>query len=326
METNGIDLQDLFMRFTLESFVELGFGLPLNASNTDHQRFQYSFDVIQTEVELRGRKGLLWKLLPERKLKKELEWTNNLVYDIIKKRMQESHEELRGKKDLLSTALLANSGSSDKNIEELRDIVINFMVAGRDTTAVLLTWCMYMLGQHPHIELKVRREMENIVGDSDFTLENLQKLEYLHRVLQETLRLYPPVPIEGYGALKDDPEFPLPDGTTIHIPQHTTILYSAYTLHRDPSVFVNPENFDPDRFLTPPNRWTYLPFFGGPRTCLGQKMAFIEAKIMVCVLLKHYNLRPIPSFKYDLKNAIILTSANGVKMDLLPIGNVKKTI
>ena len=181
--------------------------------------------------------------------------------------------------------------------EEIVDFLKNFLIAGRDTTAELLTWCLHLLSQHPAIEAAVLDEIAAVVGDKSLTMELISQLRYLKCVLQEVLRLYPPVPINLLTALSDDM---LPGDYFVE--KDTIILYSAYIIHRMPEFWPNPEQFNPDRWLgEPPKPFTYLPFHGGPRLCLGMDMAFLEARVALVVLLRKWRFVPVAGFEPSLK-------------------------
>lgn len=330
LKEKPIDIQDMFLRYTLDSFSEIGFGAEVNSINKEDNQFQTAFDYVQTETDKRGNWGQYWKYLPrDKKFFSELDYMNNFTKDIIEKRKTESKGEKEQKRDLLSQIMLMKNeeGKPLYDEEGLRDFVMNFLIAGRDTTAVTLTWCFYLLSKNPEVEKKVIEEMEQVLGPSpknnqekseeepEIDWENLKKLKYLKAVLYETLRLYPPVPVDGYTALKDDV---LPGG--YFIPKGTNVLYSSWSLHRDPDLFEEPLSFKPERFENQqPTAYHWLPFHGGPRLCLGQEMAIQEAKIMMCVFLWRYGLRfrLQDNFEPVIKRGIILTSNNGVRMSLV---------
>jgi len=239
---------------------------------------------------------------------------NEYTFAIIRQRQLEDRSSLVNRADLLSQLLTHNEEGSTYTDEELRDFVMNFLIAGRDTTAMLLTWTFYLLAKHPEIEAKVVEEMNQVMKDEQPTWDNIKQLRYLKNVLQETLRLFPPVPVDGYTAYSDDV---LPGGYSIT--KGTEVYYCSYVLHRDPTLFPNPEEFLPERWDNPPKHpCAYIPFHSGARTCLGKEMAFEEARIMVVNLLRKFRLRLVDGFEPRIKQAIILTSANGMRMRLVP--------
>jgi cytochrome P450 len=140
----------------------------------------------------------------------------------------------------------------------------------------------------------------------------VKKLSYLQCCIQESLRLLPSVPSNGFTALKDDI---LPGG--YFVPKDAYVIYSAYILHRRADIYPNPEVYNPDRWInTSMKPFEFMSFHGGPRECLGMNMAYLEAKVMICNLLKRFRLRMNPNAKVELKRAIILTSRRGIHMNL----------
>eukprot|EP01104_Vermistella_antarctica_P006923 TRINITY_DN1762_c0_g1_i3.p1 TRINITY_DN1762_c0_g1~~TRINITY_DN1762_c0_g1_i3.p1 ORF type:complete len:279 (-),score=40.42 TRINITY_DN1762_c0_g1_i3:11-847(-) len=257
----------------------------------------------------------------------QLAYLNQQCHDIIAARRLESRDNLEQRHDLLSLMLLRQlrsqsgemTGEEEDKVaveyceKDLRDAIMNLLIAGRDTTALLLTWCMYLLSQHPKIEAKVLDEIERELGDSPIDYSNLKRLQYLKQVLQETLRMYPPVPIECYNTREVESVFP----GGYYAPPQTSVLYSAYTMHRNPKYYPNPEEFNPDRFATAPAPYTFLPFHAGPRVCLGKEMAYLEAMTMVVTLLRSgIRLRLYPEHRVAIKQAIMLTSDGGMRMVL----------
>ncbi|EPS42077.1 hypothetical protein H072_3894 [Dactylellina haptotyla CBS 200.50] len=182
----------------------------------------------------------------------------------------------------------------------LRDAVMNLLLAGRDTTGSLLGWCFYLLVRNPDVQAKLRRAIVADFGaeyDPDrITFESLKNCKYLRWVLDETLRLYPTVPINMRTAIADT-TLPLgggPDGKSpIFVPKGTNIEYSVYAMHRRSDIYGDDANwFRPDRWENRPKTdafgWEYLPFNGGPRVCLGQQFALTEAGYTVVRMFQQY--------------------------------------
>eukprot|EP01095_Lingulamoeba_sp_RSL-Kostka_P006502 TRINITY_DN2043_c0_g2_i1.p1 TRINITY_DN2043_c0_g2~~TRINITY_DN2043_c0_g2_i1.p1 ORF type:complete len:525 (+),score=158.72 TRINITY_DN2043_c0_g2_i1:100-1575(+) len=317
-----INIQDYFMRYTLDSFAEIGFGVDLDSINQgDVNSFSLAFDYVQTFTERRGRYGDLWKLkekfFKDQKYIDSLKYLDDYIYAIINERRKEDESIISKRKDLLSKILCDKS--LNKTDKELRDFVLNYLIAGRDTTAILLTFCFYLLADNEEVEQKVIDEINEVVGSGDdmITWEQQSSLNYTQFVLKEVLRLYPPVPIDGYTAFEEDV---LPGGQ--HIKKNTEIYYPSWVIHRREDLYPKALEFIPERWSEeaekkcPPHPYAYIPFHGGPRICLGQQLAYVEAKTMISNLLRKYKLRRNKDHEIDLKQAIILTSQNGVYMDI----------
>jgi len=197
----------------------------------------------------------------------------------------------------------------------IRDIIVNFLIAGRDTTATLLTWTTYLLAKHPDIRKKLLDEIKEL---DEHTFQKINKLEYLDWVLKESLRLYAPVPGVSRTALNDDV---LPDGT--RVPAGTGLRYHALHVHRSPRYWDQPLSFIPERWKDQAsiikNSYQYIPFHSGPMSCIGRKMATIEAKCMLILFLRTYDLETVPNHSYELFSGIITNCDGGCPILLKPL-------
>jgi len=222
---------------------------------------------------------------------------DDFVYAIISKRRQEPIEHLESKNDLLSRFLCMTDEETGQPFTDkyLRDILLNFVIAGRDTTAILLSWTFYLLTQYPEVEEKVIDEIEDKLHGNLPTWEILKDMPYLKAVLDETLRLYPPVPSNIKQAVQDDM---IPGG--YFVSKGTEVQFNAYTIHRSKTLWgKDAEEFKPERWLAEDfakkiHPYQYLPFHAGPRLCLGMNMAFLEAKLIACVILQKFRVRLVP--------------------------------
>jgi cytochrome P450 len=214
---------------------------------------------------------------------------NRFVSTFIDKSLALSPEELEKKSshDESYTFLHAIAGYT-RDRDMLRDQIVSVLLAGRDTTACTLTWVIYHLSIDPAITAKLRNEIINTVGlERQPTYDDLKNMKYLQHILNETLRLYPVVPYNVRVALKDTtlPTGGGPDGTQpIGIPAGTPVGYSTLVMQRRADLyppsspsFPPPAAFAPDRWDSwTPKSWTYVPFNGGPRICIGQQFALTE--------------------------------------------------
>jgi cytochrome P450 len=163
------------------------------------------------------------------------------------------------------------------------------LIAGHDTSTALLAWALYLMATHRDVQARVYREIEEALGSSTPTFATANQLTYLDQVMKETLRLYPPIHL-GSRIAATDVEF------QDHLfPAGTRILYSIYLTHRHKEFWPNPHHFDPDRF-TPENvrqrlPYTFLPFGGGPRNCIGMAFAQVEAKVVLARILQKFELK-----------------------------------
>ncbi|XP_023218007.1 cytochrome P450 4C1-like [Centruroides sculpturatus] len=209
---------------------------------------------------------------------------------------QEENEVTGVKKRRAFLDLLLYHHLTDKSLneEDIREEVDTLMFAGQDTSAMGISWSLYLLGLHPDIQEKVYQEQEEIFGkdtNSSIMSEDLRKMKYLECVVKETLRIYPPVPV----IVRRNPS-DLKVGDYI-LPAKSSLAVNIYGIHHNPTVFENPEVFDPDRFL-PENcekrhPFAFLPFSAGPRNCIGQRFAMMEMKTVLANVLRHFRVESL---------------------------------
>ncbi|MEO8082646.1 MAG: cytochrome P450 [Ardenticatenales bacterium] len=196
--------------------------------------------------------------------------------------------------DLLG--LLVRSDLSDQLI---RDQLLTMLIAGHDTATALLAWAIVALAQHPDVQSRARAEVVAVLGDAPPTAETAGRLPYLEQVIKETLRLYPPIHVGNRRAARDL-EF---EGH--RIAKGTRVLFSIFLTQRHPAHWPDPERFDPERFdmalRSAPDPFTYLPFGGGPRFCIGTAMARIEARVVLARLLQRYEWSMAPGARVTLR-------------------------
>ncbi|CAH1397983.1 unnamed protein product [Nezara viridula] len=172
---------------------------------------------------------------------------------------------------------------------DVQDEVITFMFEGHDTTTMSLTFTTWLLGMHPDVQEELYQEVSSILQDKEEpSMEDYNKMVYLERVIKESLRLYPSVPIIGREAIED---VFLPSSGFL-IPKGTQITMAIYALHRREDLFPDAEKFNPDRFLEPQKHpYAYIPFSAGPRNCIGQKFAMLDMKVIISNLVLHYKIK-----------------------------------
>lgn len=194
------------------------------------------------------------------------------------------HSSTSSKNDLLGRLLAA--GMRD---DLIRDQVLTFLIAGHDTSTALLAWSLYLLATHQDDLARVQAEIDAVIGAYPPAESHLRRLPALDGVIKEALRLYPPIHL-GSRVAAFDIAF-----RGFHIPAGTRVLYSIYLTHRDERYWPSPHVFDPERFAPERAReraaYTYLPFGGGPRNCIGAAFAQLEAKIVLARLLQRFDLR-----------------------------------
>jgi len=174
---------------------------------------------------------------------------------------------------------------------QIRDEVITLMLAGHETSATALCWTFYQIAQHPEIEDRLVAELDSALSGRPATSADLAHLPYLKQVVQESMRLYPPV----WGIARRSTEETEFGG--YRIPAGSYLSITMYALHRHPDYWPDPQRFDPDRFS--PTRsesrhsYAYLPFAAGPRACIGASMAMLEVQLVLAQLLQRFRVRPV---------------------------------
>jgi cytochrome P450 len=218
--------------------------------------------------------------------------------------------------DLLSMLLLMRDEETGEGMSDhqVRDEVMTLLLAGHETTANTLTWTWYLLSQHPEIESRLHAELRTGLGGNAPTVEQLPTLPYSAMVLQEALRLYPPVWILSRKALADD------ELGGCSIPKGSMVIVSPFATHRHPGFWEQPEVFDPERFtadrVAARHHFAHVPFGGGPRKCIGSSFALMEAQLVLATVAQHYRLRLIPGALVAPEAKITLRPRYGMPMSL----------
>ena len=175
---------------------------------------------------------------------------------------------------------------------QLRDEVMTIYLAGHETTANALSWVWYLLSKNPDAARKVGEEVAHVLKGRPPSFEDLPALVYTRMVIDETLRLYPPVWIVTRRAVEED------EIGGCSIPEGSRLMLSPYVTHRRPEFWDNPEGFDPERFAPESDngsqRYAYYPFGGGPRQCIGNNFARMETTLVVSAVMQRYRLDLIP--------------------------------
>jgi cytochrome P450 len=219
--------------------------------------------------------------------------------------------------DLLSMLLLAQDEEGDGSSmtdSQLRDEAMTIFLAGHETTANALTWTWYLLSQHPEIEAKMHEEIDTALGDNLPAGEDMAKLRYTEMVFAEAMRLYPPAWTMGRRALEDYKvdKYVIPSGSII--------LMSPYVMHHDSRYYPDPFKFDPERW-TPEMRaarpkFSYFPFGGGPRVCIGEQFAWMEGVLLIATIAQRWKMRLAEGQRVELKPMITLRARYGMRMKL----------
>ncbi|PKC03367.1 cytochrome P450 [Rhizophagus irregularis] len=226
-----------------------------------------------------------------KKFMNAIEEFDGFIFDIIETKRNEIKKNLYNKgHDLLTSMLeLGEQEGINTDVKQLRDEMVNFFVAGHDTTSMSLSVSLYYLAKYPEMQEKARAEVISILGNFPNTLPNsdqLKELKYVSAIIKESLRIHPPVPVITFRKLKKPVKI---DKYTL--PINTTLLVNAWQIHHDPKYWENPKQYNPERFLNNEKRhpFAWIPFSAGPRNCIGQNFSLMEQKVIISMLLLKYN-------------------------------------
>jgi cytochrome P450 len=234
---------------------------------------------------------------------------DEIVYRIIRERRASGRDH----GDLLSMLLQAQDTDGDggqMTDRQLRDEALTLILAGHETTANALTWTFYLLAKHPDVEARLQAELDVALAGRLPSVDDLPRLSYAEMVLAEAMRLYPPAYAVGRWSLEDHAFGPY------EIPKHSVVLTSQWVMHRDARFFPEPERFDPGRW-TPEARATrpkfsYYPFGGGNRVCIGEGFAWMEGVLVLATLAQQWRLRLAPGYRAGTWPVVTLRPRHGM--------------
>ncbi|KAI1501800.1 cytochrome P450 [Biscogniauxia marginata] len=330
-----LDISELFFRFTLDVSTSFLLGIDIQSLTNPREPFAQAFDRVQRVMSIRSRATPLDFLVPRRQFNRDLAVVNRLCDVYIEGVLQLSAEELASKtRSDHEYTFLHELAQFTRDRKVIRDQVVAVLLAGRDTTASTLSFALYELGRRPDALRRLRREILDTVGpDRTPTYADLKSMKYLQNVLNETLRLYPVVPYNVRMALKDTtlPRGGGVDGSEpLAVLKDTPIWYSTLVMQRRRDLypaateksggFPDPATWSPDRWFSwQPRPWTYIPFNGGPRICIGQQFALTEMGYVLTRMFQRFDriesfMHEIDGGKPTLKADIVITPGDGVKV------------
>jgi cytochrome P450 len=301
------DVHEDMMALTLEIVADALFGVDIRDDESEVG------DALGTVMEhfrrQTGRPVDIPEWLPtgdNRRYRRARETLETVVDDIIAER--------RGDEDAGDVVSMLLQGEMDD--ETIRDQVLTLLLAGHETTAQSLTFTAYLLAMHPAVERRVTTELDEQLDGEPPTVGDLGKLPSLERVVRESMRLYPPVPGIVRQPTRDD------EIGGYRIPEGATILLSQWVIHRDPRFYDNPLAFDPDRWERQGRddrpAFAYFPFGGGPRRCVGDRFAMMEARLVLARLLQSVRFETVPETDLGLSPSITLRPAGGLDLRIVP--------
>jgi cytochrome P450 len=216
--------------------------------------------------------------------------------------------------DVLSRLIVSVREETDPEVgqQRMRDELITLLLAGHETTASTLGWSFYLIDRHPEVWQRLHVEAVEVLGDRPPTYEDLRRLRYTTMVVEEVMRLYPPVWILTRRALGDD------EVGRYHVPARSDVLICPFTLHRHPGFWPVPERFDPERFAPERTvdrpRYAYLPFGAGPRFCVGNNLGLMEAVFVIAAVVRELRLTLVPGHRVVPEPMLSLRIRGGLPM------------
>ncbi|KAE9595507.1 hypothetical protein Lal_00030940 [Lupinus albus] len=337
LEVEPVDLQDLMLRLTFDNICGLAFGWDPQTlgPGLPENDFAMAFDRA-TEASLQRfiLPEVLWKIKKWLGLGMEVSLSRSLVHvekhlsSVIEKRKVELMSQQKDgtiHDDLLTRFMKKKESYSDKFLQH---VALNFILAGRDTSSVAMSWFFWLMIQHPRVEEKILYEICSVLIETrgndmekwmvePLGFEELDNLVYLKAALSETLRLYPSVPEDSKNVVTDDV---LPDGT--FVPAGSSVTYSIYSAGRLRSTWGEDcLEYKPERWLsldgkkfTMHDSFKFVAFNAGPRICLGKDLAYLQMKSIAAAVLLRHRLEVVPGHQVEQKMSLTLFMKNGLKV------------
>ncbi len=307
-----LDIDQEMMRLTLSIVAKTLFGADLENEADELGGALTTLIKMWNQLMLPFSEVLAKLPLPSvRRFHKARQRLDTTIYRIIEERRASGQD--RG--DLLSMLLLAQDAEGDGGSMtdlQLRDEAMTLFLAGHETTANALTWAWYLLSQNPEAESKLDAELDTVLGSRLPEVTDMPRLVYTEKVLAESMRLYPPAWIIGRRALKD---YEIPPYC---IPKDSLVLMSQYLMHRDERFFPDSLMFDPERWTPEAKasrpKFSYFPFGGGPRQCIGEAFAWMEGILLLATLGQHWKMRLVPGHQVELQPLVTLRPKHGMRM------------
>ena len=304
-----LDIHRAMMQTTLAIATRTLFGVDLGPRMPIVARAMDDF--------IRQNAGLsVWRLFfkaptpSRRRFLRGVQALDEIVYGIIRERRASGMGQ-----DLLSDLLRAqDTDGTAMTDRQLRDEVMTMLLAGHETTALALSWAWFLLASHPAAQSKLHAELVQVLAGRLPTAAAVPQLVYTNKVVREAMRLYPPAWVMSRGAAED-----VKVGEYL-VPAGSNVVLSPWVTHRDQRFFPNPEAFDPDRwspeFEQSLPKFAYFPFGGGPRICIGNNFALMEAAILLASIAQRFEISLVPGRKVEPMPSITLRPSHGVHVRL----------
>ncbi|KAK7404346.1 hypothetical protein VNO78_05165 [Psophocarpus tetragonolobus] len=338
----AIDLQDILLRLTFDNVCMIAFGVDPGCLRLGLPEISFAKafeDATEATVFRFVTPTCVWKALRflnlgvERKLKKSIKGVDEFAENVIRTRKKElslQTEDTTQRSDLLTVFMrLKDENGQAYSDKFLRDICVNFILAGRDTSSVALSWFFWLLEQNPEVEKNILAEICRVVNQRKdmkkkefdnslrFRPEEIKKMDYLHAALSEALRLYPSVPVDHKEVVEDDR---FPDGRVLK--KGTKVIYAIYAMGRMEGIWGKDwKEFKPERWLRDgrfmsESAYKFTAFNGGPRLCLGKDFAYYQMKYAAASVVYRYHVKVVENHPVEPKLALTMYMKHGLKVNL----------
>nr|CAD1843623.1 unnamed protein product [Ananas comosus var. bracteatus] len=317
----AVDLQNVLLRLTFDNVCMIAFGIDpgcLRRGLPDIPFARAFEDATEATIIRFLTPTAIWKALRlanlgnERRLARSLKRVDEFAYEVIRTRKKELQlDSSRGgaRSDLLTTFMRQRDEDGREFSDKfLRDICVNFILAGRDTSSVALAWFFWLLNKYPEVEASILAELRKI---------EVKRMEYLQAALSEALRLYPSVPVDHKEVVEDEI---FPDGTVLK--KGTKVIYAMYSMGRMESIWGSDcRDYKPERWLKDgrfmsESAYKFTAFNGGPRLCLGKDFAYYQMKFAAASILYRYHVKVVENHPIAPKIALTMYMKYGLKVNL----------
>lgn len=314
------DIADDMFKLTMYIVSKTLFDTDMSQMQREANNIGHTMHTVQTETNKRFHQLFIFPdWVPTRGNRRLLNAKKTLhetMKGMIEARQASATEADQPNNDMMSMLLEAKyEDGTSMPTELVMDELITLFTAGHETTSNALTWTFYLLAKHPEIQAKLHQELDRVLGKQNAQFEHLSDLKYTEMVVKESMRLLPPVWTLNNRQANEDITI-----NGYHIPKGKVLFLSPYANHMNPRYFSQPENFNPDRF-SPENEKTipkhaYIPFGSGPRVCIGQSFAMMEAKIILATIMRKFEVELDESNEFAPQAFITLSNKDGMKVKL----------
>ena len=303
----SLDISVEMTQLTLTIIIEVLFGIKLGSQMLD---LGEALDVLLKDLGDMGCSQLNTPLTftpsSRERFQTALSTLDQIVYQIIEEKRR-MHVDPSNFLSFLLTVRDEKSGAQLTN-RQIRDEVVTMMIAGHETTALILTWAWSLLASNPDIEQSLHHELDQVLGVRKPGISDLEKLPYGLQILRESMRLYPPVWFIARRSAYAG------DINGYHVPENVLVIVSPFAIHRHPGFWKNPDEFDVLRFTpgTQQTKYSYIPFGGGRHLCLGMHLALFEGHLILSSIAQKYSLQPVSNHVVQPIPAITLRLRDGL--------------